>query len=369
MSKNVNHIQHVKSNVVEEGQPKLPQSSVLVDGELAINYASGYETISIKNSDGTIKRFSSDDYYTEQKLGSGFTGVNSANTVTKVIEDNELAISSSLNDLNSRKLDASAYTPTDLSDYYTKSETSGKTEISTALGNKANTSDLNAYADSVKYNSTSKYVEFYHGGTGGTKVFEYDASPFIIDGMVQNVEIKDVASSGTCLVVSFNTDAGKQDINIPISDIFDASNYYNKTAIDSLVGSGFTSSSITDVIISDERITAAALNDLNENKLDASAMTEISTALSNKADVSAFTAHTASTVHMTSTEKTNLDSLATNIGAISGITSAKVTSWDNAVNDLSALTADVSGQSETVAAALNDLNDKIGDIETLLASI
>jgi alcohol dehydrogenase len=50
--------------------------------------------------------------------------------------------------------------------------------------------------------------------------------------MVQNVEVKDITSGGsqvTCLVISFNTDAGKQDINIPISDIFDASNYYTKS--------------------------------------------------------------------------------------------------------------------------------------------
>lgn len=97
---------------------------------------------------------------------------------------------------------------------------------------------VSGYADSVKYNSTTKYVEFYHNGTGGTKVFEYDASPFLIDGMVQNVEIKDVTISGesvTCLVISFNTDAGKQDINIPISDIFNADNYYQKSEIDGIV--------------------------------------------------------------------------------------------------------------------------------------
>ena len=53
--------------------------------------------------------------------------------------------------------------------------------------------------------------------------------------MVSDVEIKSVTISGTpttCLVVSFNTDAGKQDINIPISQIFDANNYYNKTQAD-----------------------------------------------------------------------------------------------------------------------------------------
>ena len=139
MSKNIQHLQHIKSNVVTEGKPKLPTPSVLVDGELAVNYAEGYETISLKNSNGSITTFSSDDYYTAKKLGSGFTSVNSANTVTSVIEDNEEAISAALNDLNERKMDASAYTPTDLSNYYTKSETyaksetSGKTEIANAV--------------------------------------------------------------------------------------------------------------------------------------------------------------------------------------------------------------------------------------------
>lgn len=131
---------------------------------------------------------------------------------------------------------------------------------------KADISDIpsvSGYADSVKYNSTSKYVEFYHGGTGGTVVFSYDASPFLIDGMVQNVEIKDVTISGesvTCLVISFNTDAGKQDINIPLTDIFDPSNYYTKSEIDA--------------------------------------------SLSGKTDTSAFTAHTAdTTIHVTSSDK------------------------------------------------------------------
>lgn len=155
MSKNIEHLQHIKSNVVIEGKPKLPTPNNLVDGELAVNYAEGYETISLRNSSSGMTTFSSDDYYTKKKLGSGFTGVNSANTVTSVIEENEEIISSALTDLEERKLDASAYTPTDLSNYYTKSETSGATEISNALGAKVNsqtfishTADTNAHVTS-----------------------------------------------------------------------------------------------------------------------------------------------------------------------------------------------------------------------------
>lgn len=161
----------------------------------------------------------------------------------------------------------------------------------TVIAQKTDIPAVSGYADSVKYNSTSKYVEFYHGGTGGTKVFEYDASPFLIDGMVQNVEIKDVTISGesvTCLVISFNTDAGKQDINVPLTDIFDASNYYTKTETDNKIA------------------------EATSGKADASAVTEsINAAVSGKADSStvagiknALSTHTANTdVHVTTSDK------------------------------------------------------------------
>jgi hypothetical protein len=71
MSKNINHLQHVKSNVVENGGPKLPSPSILAEGELAVNYAEGYETISIKNSDNEIVTFSSDNYFIEKKFLKG----------------------------------------------------------------------------------------------------------------------------------------------------------------------------------------------------------------------------------------------------------------------------------------------------------
>ena len=67
--------------------------------------------------------------------------------ITKVIVDNEKIVSAALNDLNDRKLDASAYTPTDLSDYYKKGETSGATERSTALAAKANTAHKHPSSD------------------------------------------------------------------------------------------------------------------------------------------------------------------------------------------------------------------------------
>ena len=92
------------------------------------------------------------------------------------------------------------------------------------------------FAD-VVYDSQTKHINFYgKGDTQHTTVLAYvDATSFVVDGMVSNVEVKSVTISGTpttCLVITFNSDAGKQDINIPISQIFDASNYYTKSDID-----------------------------------------------------------------------------------------------------------------------------------------
>lgn len=52
------------------------------------------------------------------------------------------------------KLDATAYTPTDLSNYYQKSETSGKTEISTALSGKSNTGHGHSISDVTNLQTT-----------------------------------------------------------------------------------------------------------------------------------------------------------------------------------------------------------------------
>lgn len=182
----------------------------------------------------------------------------SVRELEETVENDELAIAMALNDLNTRKLDASAYTPTDLSNYYTKDETSASTEIADALDEKANLSDIPSvtpYADSVKYNSTTHFVEFYHGTTAGTKVFEYDASPFLIDGMVESVEVVTV-DNVKYLRITWNSAAGGQVTDIPLGDLFDPSLYYTKEEIDAA-----------------EYTISKALVDLDERKLDASAYT------------------------------------------------------------------------------------------------
>lgn len=104
----------------------------------------------------------------------------------------------------------------------------------------------------VLYDSQTKHINFYgKGDTSHTTVLAYvDAANFIVDGMVDTVEVKNATVSGQtvlCLVISFNTDAGKQDINIPISQIFDASNYYTKSETDTLLSGKASTNSLATV--------------------------------------------------------------------------------------------------------------------------
>ena len=90
-----------------------------------------------------------------------------------------------------------------------------------ALNTKVNT-DLVHSAD---YDSANRQIQFKN--SAGTVIDIIDASAFIKDGMVSNV----VVVNGM-LRITFNTDAGHSDINIPISSIFDANNYYTKSQSD-----------------------------------------------------------------------------------------------------------------------------------------
>lgn len=86
---------------------------------------------------------------------------------------------------------------------------------------------LAAYPTIASYNSSTNKITFKNASNTELPNMEIDASAFIKDGMV-----KDVVIQNGNLVVSFNTDAGKEDISIPLSSIFNPSNYYTSTQTD-----------------------------------------------------------------------------------------------------------------------------------------
>lgn len=91
-----------------------------------------------------------------------------------------------------------------------------------------------SYVDSANYNSEDKLIEFINSSTGNV-LATIDATDFIKDGMVSSVSVGDVTIEGEvvrCLIITFNVDAGEDVINIPLTEIFDPSLYYDKVWID-----------------------------------------------------------------------------------------------------------------------------------------
>ena len=101
--------------------------------------------------------------------------------------------------------------------------TNADNSILSTLSSKANITDLLQYVNGVSYDSTTKHINFTNGSTILTYV---DATDFIKDGMVDSVEIVN-----GYLVITFNTDAGKEPISIDITEIFNPNNYYTKTEV------------------------------------------------------------------------------------------------------------------------------------------
>lgn len=87
--------------------------------------------------------------------------------------------------------------------------------------------------DDVIYNETAKTIDFKSNGVVKKSL---DATQFIKDGMISTVEVKD-----SNLIITFNTDTGKDTISIPINDIFDASSLFsdltfNDTTLSATIG-------------------------------------------------------------------------------------------------------------------------------------
>ena len=129
----------------------------------------------------------------------------------------------------------------------------------------------------AEYVSSSKTIVFRD--KNGNDVDTIDASAFVKDGMVSSVSVGTPASGQhageDCLIITWNTDAGKDTTEIPLSEFFDPAileDYYTKDEVNTMLGdsfaldlySGDSFSSITEVILNDELVTAAALTDLDD---------------------------------------------------------------------------------------------------------
>ena len=132
------------------------------------------------------------------------------------------------------------------------------------------------YFDGAEYDSNSKRINFKHGNTIKGYI---DASDFVIDGMVDDVKIEN-----GYLVITFNTESGKQPISIPLTDIFNPNNYYDKTATDALLATKADTATTYTKSEVDAALSGKANSSDVYTKSETSGATQISTALSDKQD-------------------------------------------------------------------------------------
>lgn len=81
---------------------------------------------------------------------------------------------------------------------------------------------------SATYDSENHLILFKN--SANTQLFSLDATAFVMGGMIDSVVVEDGK-----LKITFITESGTETVSVDIGDIFDADNYYTKSATDSLL--------------------------------------------------------------------------------------------------------------------------------------
>lgn len=183
----------------------------------------------------------------------------------------------------------------------------------------------NTFAN-AEYVASEKMIYLSNGF--GEVIDSIDCTDFVIDGMVENVSL-----SGNILTITFNTDAGKQNIDIDLTEFINPQNYYTKTETDNIVGSAFTSA----VTYVDSEVLSA--------RTDASAYTD-----------AALVSAKAYTDNAIDSAKTYTDN---------AINSSK-TYTDNAVNGVN---EHILTFEKTTSIALNELKQEIEALKTRITAL
>ena len=166
-----------------------------------------------------------DGYWTSGETTNAITAA--TNALAESIAEQHYQTSGDVQNAISGKVDTDTYTA------YTAA-------TDTVLGGKLDTSIFQTYSGATDtalaskfagaaWNSTDKKIYFYDNVSAtGTALAYIDATDFVKDGFLQSVTIENKTISGEsvpCLVFIWNTDAGIQETDIPLSGIFDPTNY------------------------------------------------------------------------------------------------------------------------------------------------
>ena len=346
MAKKVDHISLKKSTVAG----KIPSSDVLVDGELAVNIAEGGEKIFLRNTNPEIVEFSSDKFLDKKYLSTTSGGtVNGETTFNKdvkivypdsgstpvslreVMVNNEMAVAAALNNLDTRI-------------------TEQKTDI-----------------DSIK---TKEYLPLSGGTvngnltvTGNTE-FNGDVKIVYPDSSSQTVSLREVMVKNEKVTAAALNDLNERNDELSAkvteqkTDIDNLSQKYLPLSGGTVTGdttftkdvkvvfpNSETPTSLVGAIVSNEKVTSAALNNLNEKVND------------HKSDIDNLKAQ---------------KNLPLSGGTVTGEATFSgglkfrypdVSSTPVSLRDV------IADNEEVTAAALNDLNDKINNISVVNAPL
>ena len=172
-----------------------------------------------------------------------------------------------------------------------KADTTAVTQaISEAVSGKLDTSTFATYSGNVDtalaskiagaaWDSTTSHLNFFDNVSAtGTPLTYVDGADWVKDSFLKSVTIENREISGEtvpCLVFVFETESGETETVIPLSNIFDPTNYVSLATY-----TAYTAATSTEI----------------GNKVDTSAMTQaIDAATSGKVDTTTYTAYTAAT--------------------------------------------------------------------------
>ena len=336
MTKNAEGVLLKKSKLTTNGKPNLPAPSKLVEGELAINYAEGVETISTKNESGTVVTFSSDDYFKNQYLAwEKGTGTGSAKLVSNSgTASGNFAVSEGQETIASGDAThAEGYATTAMTQGMPGVHAEGHMTYAGAGGAHAegNMTSGTSTASHAEGNSTLASGIASHAEGGDTiaqNSFEHASGQFNIS----NSASTEFGDSGNTLFSVGNGTAEEARHNAfeirQNGDIYIVNKDGNDVKLQDEIGN-ITVDQVLD------NTTSASTNPVSSKAVyDAVTDNELVWTNAYVAMSGAISSHTEDVnIHLTSTQKENIDSLETNIDAISGITSTDITNWDNAVTN------------------------------------
>lgn len=231
------------------------------------------------------------DYSTTEQVNSAITAA--TNALAESIAEQGYQTSGDVQNAISGKADTTAVTQDIAAAVSGKADTTAVTQdIAAAVSGKVDTNTYTAYTASTEtvlgtkfagaeWDSNTSRINFYdNASNSGTPLAYVDGSDWVKDSFLKSVTIEDKQISGetvTCLVFVFETESGETETDIPLTDIFDPSNYYTKDDTDAAISAATSGKVDTNTYTAYTAATATVLEG-KQDELTAGAGIEIDSA-------------------------------------------------------------------------------------------